>query len=45
MIYKETKTLRKERIQGTNNSATLKTRVVKSKKIYKRCKKVDFDRD
>ena len=38
MNYKETDTLRNMRIQGTNNGLTLKTRVVKSKKIYKRNK-------
>jgi hypothetical protein len=45
MDYKETTKLRNERIQGTNNGLTLKTRVVKSKKLYKRNKKIDFERD
>lgn len=37
---KESDYLRNERIAGTNNGATLKTRVVQKKKIYKRKKKV-----
>lgn len=41
MDNKETEYLRSERISGTNNGATLRTRVVKSKKAYKRKKKVD----
>lgn len=43
--YKETEQLRKARIQGTDNGSTLRTRVVMSKKLYKRRKKVDFERD
>lgn len=45
MQYKESEQLRKTRIQGTDNSSTLRTRVVLSKKLYKRNKKVDFERD
>jgi len=45
MQYKESEQLRKARIQGTTNGSTLRTRVVLSKKLYKRSKKVDFERD
>lgn len=45
MQYKESEQLRKARIQGTDNGSTLRTRVVLSKKLYKREKKVDFERD
>ena len=38
---KESDYLRDERIFGTNNGATLQTRVIKNKKEYKRKKKVD----
>lgn len=37
---KESDYLRDERIFGTNNGATLQTRVIKNKKEYKRKKKV-----
>lgn len=37
---KENERMRKERLQGSNNGATLRTRVVSSKKKYKRNKKV-----
>ena len=42
---KESDYLRDERIQGTNNGATLRTRVVKNKKAYVRNKKVELDED
>ena len=45
MQYKETEQLRKTRIQGTDNGSTLRTKVVPSKKLYKREKKVEFERD
>ena len=45
MQYKESEQLRKARIQGTANGSTLRTRIVLSKKLYKREKKVDFERD
>lgn len=35
--------LRDERIFGTNNGATLQTRVIKNKKEYKREKNVNLD--
>lgn len=38
---KESKRQREERIAGSNNGATLKTRVVPSKKGYKRNKRVE----
>ena len=40
---KESDYLRDERIFGTNNGATLRTRVIKNKKAYKRKKKVNLD--
>ena len=40
---KESDYLRDERIFGTNNGATLQTRVIKNKKEYKRKKKVNLD--
>ena len=40
---KESDYLRDERINGTNNGATLRTRVIKNKKEYKRKKKVNLD--
>lgn len=40
---KESDYLRDERIFGTNNGATLRTRVIKTKKAYKRKKKVNLD--
>lgn len=40
---KESDYLRDERIAGTNNGATLRTRVIKNKKAYKRKKKVNLD--
>lgn len=40
---KESDYLRDERINGTNNGATLQTRVIKNKKEYKRKKKVNLD--
>ena len=40
---KESDYLRDERITGTNNGATLQTRVIKNKKEYKRKKKVNLD--
>lgn len=40
---KESDYLRDERITGTNNGATLRTRVIKNKKAYKRKKKVNLD--
>lgn len=42
---KESDYLRDERIQGTNNGATLRTRIVKNKKAYIRKKKVELDED
>lgn len=36
---KENERMRKERLEGSNNGATLRTRVVSSKKKYKRNKK------
>ena len=42
---KESDYLRDERIFGTNNGATLRTRVIKNKKAYKRKKKVEPDED
>lgn len=42
---KESDYLRDERIFGTNNGATLRTRVIKNKKAYKRKKKVEHDED
>lgn len=42
---KESDYLRDERISGTNNGATLRTRVIKNKKAYKRKKKVVPDED
>lgn len=45
MKAKESENLRNERIAGTNNGATLRTRVIVSKKAYKRNKKVDEDED
>lgn len=45
MNYNESKFLREERIKGTNNGATLRTRIVKTKKVYKRKKKVCCDED
>lgn len=42
---KEFDYLRDERIFGTNNGATLRTRVIKNKKAYKRKKKVELDKD
>lgn len=39
---KESDYLRDERIFGTNNGATLQTRVIKNKKEYKRKKKVNL---
>ncbi len=43
MDCKESDKLRDERIEGTNNGATLRTRTVENKKKYKRKKKVEFD--
>ena len=40
---KESDYLRDERIFGTNNGATLQTRVIKNKKEYKRKKKLNLD--
>lgn len=40
---KESDYLRDERIFGTNNGATLQTRVIKNKKEYKREKNVNLD--
>ena len=40
---KESDYLRDERIVGTNNGATLQTRVIKNKKEYKRKKNVNLD--
>ena len=40
---KESDYLRDERIFGTNNGATLQTKVIKNKKEYKRKKKVNLD--
>ena len=40
---KESDYLRDERIFGTNNGATLQTRVIKNKKEYKRKKNVNLD--
>jgi len=40
---KESDDLRDERIFGTNNGATLQTRVIKNKKAYKRKKKVNLE--
>ena len=40
---KESDYLRDECITGTNNGATLQTRVIKNKKEYKRKKKVNLD--
>ena len=40
---KESDYLRDERIFGTNNGATLQTRVIKNKKKYKRKKKLNLD--
>lgn len=40
---KESDYLRNERINGTNNGATLQTRVIKNKKEYKRKKKVNLE--
>ena len=40
---KESDYLRDERINGTNNGATLQTRIIKNKKEYKRKKKVNLD--
>lgn len=45
MNYNESKFLREERIKGTNNGATLRTRIVKNKKVYKRKKKICSDED
>lgn len=42
---KESDYLRDERIFGTNNGATLRTRVIKNKKAYKRKKKVNLDEE
>lgn len=36
---KESERMRKERIAGTNNGCTLRTRVIKDKKKYSRKKK------
>ena len=40
---KESDYLRDERIFGTNNGATLQTKVIKNKKEYKREKNVNLD--
>ena len=40
---KESDYLRVERINGTNNGATLQTKIIKNKKEYKRKKKVNLD--
>ena len=40
---KESDYLRDERIVGTNNGATLQTKVIKNKKEYKREKNVNLD--
>ena len=40
---KESDYLRDERINGTNNGATLQTRIITNKKEYKRKKKVNLD--
>ena len=40
---KESDYLRDERIVGTNNGATLQTRIITNKKEYKRKKKVNLD--
>lgn len=45
MQYKESEQLRKVRIQGTVNGSTLRTRVILSKKLYKRKKKVEYERN
>ena len=42
---KESDYLRDERIFGTNNGATLQTRVIKNKKAYKRKKKLNLDEE
>lgn len=42
---KESDYLRDERIFGTNNDATLQTRVIKNKKAYKRKKKLNLDEE
>ena len=42
---KESDYLRDERIFGTNNGATLQTRVIKNKKEYKRKKKLNLDEE
>jgi len=42
---KESDYLRDERIFGTNNGATLQTKVIKNKKEYKRKKKLNLDEE
>lgn len=42
---KETERMRNERISGTNNGCTLRTRVVKDKKKYSRKKKHKKDEE
>ena len=42
---KESDYLRDERIFGTNNGATLQTRVIKNKKAYKRKKKLNLNEE
>lgn len=42
---KESDYLRDERIFGTNNGATLQTRVIKNKKAYTRKKKLNLDEE
>lgn len=43
MKAKESKRQRKERLEGSNNGATLRTRVVEDKKKRKRIKRVNWE--